>query len=111
MYVLAKVHKKGRLYDRFFDCLVTHTKHLIKVLAYYFKKIEVANIETKKKMASEVLEKTLLDSDGSINSLDLKTFNKLSTKRRFRNSTRKSVKQATRPQLHGKTIKNLQKWR
>ena len=42
-------------------------------LAKYFDEIEGANIETNTQMAREILEKTELDSDESIFSLDVKS--------------------------------------
>ena len=42
-------------------------------MALYFHKIEGAKIETNTQMAREVLEKTELDSDESIISLDVKS--------------------------------------
>ena len=47
--------------------------NLKKALAKHFDEIEGANIETNTQMAREILEKTELDSDESITSIDLKS--------------------------------------
>ena len=46
---------------------------LLKTLTKHFDKLEGANVETNTQMAWEILEKTKLDSDVSIISLDVKS--------------------------------------
>ena len=64
--------KKGRLFDRSFPCLVAHATISKKNWSSNLEKIEEANVETNMKMALDVLENTVFESDESIISLDVK---------------------------------------
>ena len=73
LYGLAKVHKQGTPLRPILYLPGSSYDNLNKTLAKYFDEIEVANIETNTQMAKEILEKTELDSDESILSLDVKS--------------------------------------
>ena len=70
LYGLAKVHKQGTPLRPVLSLPGSSYDNLNKTLAKYFDEIE-ANIETNTQMAREILEKTELDSDESIISLDV----------------------------------------
>ena len=72
LYGLAKLHKQGTPLRPVLSLPLSSDDNLNKTLANYFGEIEGANIETNTQMAREILEKTELDSDESIISLDVK---------------------------------------
>ena len=74
LYGLAKIHKQGTPFLPFLSLPGSSYDNLNKTLAKYFDEIEAAKIEMNTQMAWEILEKTELDSDESIISLDLKNF-------------------------------------
>ena len=73
LYGLAKVHKQGTPLRPVLSLPGSSYDNLNKTLAKYFEENEGANIETNTQMAREILEKTELDSDESIISLDVKS--------------------------------------
>ena len=73
LYGLAKVHKQGTPLRPVLSLPGSVYDNLSKTLARYFDEIEGANIETNTQMFREILEKTELDSDESIISLDEKS--------------------------------------
>ena len=73
LYGLAKVHKQGTPLRLVLSLPGSSYDNLIKTLAMYFEEIEGENMETNTQMAREILEKTELDSDDSIISLDVKS--------------------------------------
>ena len=66
------MHKEGTPLRSVLSLPGSSYVHLYKTLAKHFDKIEGANIETNTQMSREILEKTELDSDERIVSLDLK---------------------------------------
>ena len=73
LYGLAKIHKQGTPLRPVLSLPSSSYDNLNKTLAKYFDETEGKNIETNTQMASEILEKTELDSDESITSLDVKS--------------------------------------
>ena len=73
LYGLAKVHKQGTPLRPVLSLPGSLFDNLNKTLAKYFDEIEGAKIETNTQMARDILEKTELDSDESIISLDVKS--------------------------------------
>ena len=73
LYGLAKVHKEGTPLRPVLSLPGSSYDTLKETLAKYFDEIEGANIETITQMVWGILEKTELDSDESIVSLDVKS--------------------------------------
>ena len=73
LYGLAKTHKQGTPLRPVLSLPGNSYDNLNETLAKYFDEIEGANIETNTQMAREILEKTELDSDEGIISLDVKS--------------------------------------
>ena len=73
LYGLAKVHKQGTILRPVPSLPGSSYDNLNKTLAKYFDEIEGANMKTNTQMAREILEKTEMDSDESIISLDVKS--------------------------------------
>ena len=68
---LVKFHKEGTPLRPVRDLRGSSYNHLES--QFFFVKVEEENIETNKQLASGVLEKTVLDSDESIVSLEVKS--------------------------------------
>ena len=78
-------------------------------MAKYFDEIEGANIETNTQMAREILEKTELDSDESIISLDVKSlYTNVPLKEAIEIALRRLYEQVNPPETSRKTMKKLQ---
>ena len=73
LYGLAKVHKQGTPLRPVLYLPGSSYENLNKALAKHFDEIEGANIETNTQIAREILEKTEVDSDESIISIDRKS--------------------------------------
>ena len=76
-------------------------------MAEYFDEIEGANKETNTQMAREFLEKTELNSDESIISLDVKSlYTKVPLKETVQKALRRIYEQVNPPETSRKSIKN-----
>ena len=78
-------------------------------MAKYFDETErAANIETNSQIAREILEKTELDSDESIISLDVKSlYTNVTLKEAVEIAPRRSYEQVNPPETSRKTMKKL----
>ena len=77
-------------------------------MAKYFDESEGANIETNTQMAREILEKTELDSDESIISLDAKSlYTNVPLKEAVEIAPRSLYEQVNPPETSSKTMKKL----
>ena len=108
LYGLAKVHKQGTPLRPVLSLPGSSYDNLNKTLAKYSDEIEVANIETNTQMAREILEKTELDSDESIISLDVKSlYTNVPLKEAIEIALRRLYEQVNPPETSRKTMKKL----
>ena len=108
LYGLAKVHKQGTPLRPVLSLPGSSYDNLNKTLAMYFDEIEGANIETNTQMAREILEKTELDSDESIISLDVKSFyTNVPLREVVGIALRRLYEQVNPPETSSKTMKKL----
>ena len=108
LYGLAKVHKQGKPLRPVLSLPGSSYDNLNKRLAEYFDEIEGANIETNTQKAREILEKTELDSDESIISLDVKSlYNNVPLKEAVEIARRRLYEQVNPPETSRKTMKKL----
>ena len=104
---LAKVHKQGTPLRPVFLPGSSYD-NLNKTLAKYFYEIEEANIETNTQMAREILEKTELDSDERIISLDVKSlYTNVPLNEAVEIALRRLYEQVNSPETSRKTMKKL----
>ena len=110
LYGLAKVHKQGTPLRPVLSLPGSSYDNLNKTLAKYFYETEGANIETNTQMAREILEKTELDSDESIISLDVKSlYTNVPLKEANEIALRRLYEQVNPPETSRKTMKKLMK--
>ena len=108
LYGLAKVHKQGTPLRPVLSLPGSSYDNLNKTLAKYFDEIEGANIEKNTQMAREILEKTELDSDESIISLDVKSlYTNVSLKEAVEIGLRRLYEQVNPPETSRETMKKL----
>ena len=108
LYGLAKVHKQGTPLRPVLSLPGSSYDNLNKTFAKYFYEIEGANIETNTQMAREILEKTELDSDESIISLDVKSlYTNVPLKEAVEIALRRLYEQVNPPETSRKTMKKL----
>ena len=108
LYGLAKVHKQGTPLRPVLSLPGSSYDNLNKTLAKYFDEIEGANIETNTQMAREILEKTELDSDESIISLDVKSlYTNVPLKEAVEIALRRLYEEVNPPETSRKTMKKL----
>ena len=108
LYGLAKVHKQGTPLRPVLSLPGSSYDNLNKTLAKYFDEIEGANIKANTQMAREILEKTELDSDESIISLDVKSlYTNVPLKEAVEIALRRLNEQVNPPETSLETIKKL----
>ena len=108
LYGLAKVHKQGTPLRPVLSLPGSSYDNLNKTLATFFDEIEGANIETNTQMAREILEKTELDSDESIISLDVKSlYTNVPLREVVGIALRRLYEQVNPPETSSKTMKKL----
>ena len=108
LYGLAKVHKQGTSLRPVLSLPSSSHDNLKKTLEKYFDEIEGANVETKTQMAREILEKTELDSDESIISIDVKSlYTNVPLKEAVEKALRRLYEQVNRQETSRKTMKKL----
>ena len=108
LYGLAKRHKQDTSLRPTLSSPGSSYDNLNKTLAKYFDEIEGANIETNTQMAREILEKTELDSDESIISLDVKSlYTNVPLKEAVEIAPRRLYEQVNPPETSRKTMKKL----
>ena len=108
LYGLAKVHKEGTPLRAVLSLPGSSYDNLNKTLAKYFDENEVANIEKNTQMAREILEKTELNSDESIISLDKKSlYTNVPHKEAVEIALRRLYEQVNPPETSRKTMKKL----
>ena len=109
LYGLAKLHKQGTPLRPVLFLPGSSYDNLNKTLAKYIDEIEGANIETNTQMAREILEKTELDSDESIISLDVKSlYTNVPLNEAVEIALRRLYEQVNPPETSRKTMKKLQ---
>ena len=107
-YRLAKVHKPDTPLRPVLSLPGSSYDNLNKALAKYFDEIEGANIETNTQMAREILEKTDLNSDESIISLDVKSlYTNVPLKEAVEIAQRRLFEQVNPPETSRNTMKKL----
>ena len=108
LYGLAKVHKQGTPLRPVLSLPGSSYDNLNKTLAKYFDEIELANIETNIQMSREILEKTELDSDEKIISLDKKSlYTNVPLNEAVEIAPRRLYEQINPPETYRKTMKKL----
>ena len=108
LYGLAKVHKQGTPLRPVLSLPGSSYDNLNKTLTKYFDEIKEANIETNTQMAREILEKTELDSDESIISLDVKSlYTNVPLKEAVEIALRRLYEQVNPAETSRKTMKKL----
>ena len=108
LYGLAKRHKQDTSLRPTLSLPGSSYDNLNKTLAKYFDEIVGANIETNTQMAREILEKTELDSDESITSLDVKSlYTNVPLKEAVEIAPRRLYEQVNPPETSRKTMKKL----
>ena len=108
LYGLAKVHKEGTPLRAVLSLPGSSYDNLNKTLAKYFDEIEGANKEKNTQMAREILEKTKLDFDESIISLDVKSlYTNVPLKEAVEIALRRLYEQVNPPETSRKTMKKL----
>ena len=108
LYGLAKVHKQGTPLRPVLSLPGSSYDNLNKTLAKYFDEIEGANIEMNTQMAREILEKTEVDSDDSIISIDVKSlYTYVPLKEAVEIALRRLYEQVNPPETSRKTMKKL----
>ena len=106
LYGLAKVHKQGTPLRPVLYLPGSSYDNLNKTLAKYFDEIEGENIETNTQMSRVILEKTELDSDESIISLDIKSlYTNFPLKEAVEKALRRLYEQVNPPETSRKTMK------
>ena len=108
MYGFARVHKQGTRLLPVISLPGSSYDNLNETLAKYFDEIEGANIETNFQMARKILEKTELDSEESIISLDVKIlYTNVPLKEAVEIVLRRLYEQVNPLELSRKTMKKL----
>ena len=102
------MHRQGTLLRPVLSLPGSSCDHLNKTLAKHFDKTEGADIVTNTQMAREVLDKTDLDSDESIISLNLKSlYTNVAVKEAAQLALRRLYEQTNPPEMSRKTMKKL----
>ena len=108
LYGLEKVYKQGTPFRPVISLTDSLYDNLNKTLEKYFDEIEWENIETNTQMAWEILEKTELDSEESINSPDVKSlYTNVPLKKAIEIALRRFYEQINPPETSRTTMKKL----